>query len=83
MKASWVQWKYTDRASLVITNLKTLTGLRSRAGAGYPVEIIRRSRGSRTMYLVWVGRYSSEEEARAQIPRIRQQQNVSPMVVSR
>ena len=53
------------------------------AGAGYPVEIIRRSRGSRTMYLVWVGRYSSEEEARAQIPRIRQQQNVSPMVVSR
>jgi len=35
------------------------------------------------MYLVWVGRYSSEEEARSQAARIRQQQNIPAIVVAR
>lgn len=53
------------------------------AGLGYPVEVIRRAQEGRTIYLVWVGRYGSEEEARSHIPGIRQQQSITPMVVKR
>ena len=53
------------------------------AAQGYSVEIIKRARDGRTLYLVWVGRYGTEEEARTHIAEIRKQQSVTPIVVTR
>src|ERR1035437_2092527 len=38
-RASWIQWQYTNQASLVVTNVKRLLGLRARASKGYAVRI--------------------------------------------
>jgi signal transduction histidine kinase len=38
-RASWIQWQYTNQASLSVTNVKRLLGLRARASKGYAVRI--------------------------------------------
>lgn len=52
-RSTWIQWQYVWPSSLVITNLKQLQGLRSRASAGYPIRIegvlVNRMRGSNVL----------------------------------
>ena len=38
-RASWIQWQYVEPASLSVTNVKRLLGLRARASKGYAVRI--------------------------------------------
>ncbi|HEX9007099.1 MAG TPA: SPOR domain-containing protein [Bacteroidota bacterium] len=52
------------------------------AGQGYSVEIIKRARAGSPLYLVWVGRYGTEEEARAHIAEISKKGSITPIVVT-
>jgi cell division protein FtsN len=50
---------------------------------GYTAEITNRVRGGRSLYLVWVGSYSSTDEARKTLREIQSKYNISPIVVER
>ncbi len=52
------------------------------ASQGYSVEIIKRAREGSPLYLVWVGKYSTEDEARAHIAEITKKASVTPIVVT-
>jgi signal transduction histidine kinase len=38
-RSSWIQWQYVDHSGLIITNIRQLLQLRSRADEDYPVRI--------------------------------------------
>jgi len=50
---------------------------------GYSVEVTNRVRGGRSLYLVWVGSFSSPDEARATLREIQSKYNITPIVVER
>jgi tetratricopeptide (TPR) repeat protein len=52
-------------------------------GLGYPVEIINRVKGNRSLYLVLVGAFASPEEARRQGAEIKRAHNVDSIVTAR
>jgi len=52
-------------------------------GHGYPVETINRVKDNRSLFLVLVGTYTSEEEARAQCEEIKRQFNVESIVTTK
>ncbi|MGA9118839.1 MAG: SPOR domain-containing protein [Bacteroidota bacterium] len=52
-------------------------------GLGYRVEIVPRVRLDRTMYLVWLGSFATEAEARAGAAELRDKHAIDAMVVSR
>jgi len=52
-------------------------------GHGYPVETINRVKDNRSLFLVLVGTYSSEEEARAKSDEIKRQFNVESIVTTK
>ena len=50
---------------------------------GYRVDIVPRQRTDRTMYLVWIGNYASEAEARAAATELREKHALDTMLVAR
>ncbi len=51
--------------------------------AGYPVEMISKVKDTRALFLVWVGSYSTYEEARAAAQEIKRTMGIDAMVLSR
>jgi len=50
---------------------------------GYTAEITNRVRGGRSLYLVWVGSFSTTNEARRTLSEIESKYNITPIVVER
>lgn len=50
---------------------------------GYTVDISNKIRGSRSLYLVWVGSFKTIEEARAAVKDVRTKYNVESIIVQR
>lgn len=50
---------------------------------GYRTDVVPRDHGGKTLFLVWVGRYSSQEEARGEGQSLKSQQGISSMIVVR
>jgi cell division septation protein DedD len=51
--------------------------------AGYPVEMISKVKDTRALFLVWVGSYSTYEEARAAAQEVKRTMGIDAMVISR
>ena len=50
---------------------------------GYPVEMISRVKDTRALFLVWVGNYSTHEEARTAGQEVKRKMGVDAIVISR
>jgi cell division septation protein DedD len=51
--------------------------------AGYPVEMISKVKDTRALFLVWVGNYSTYEEARAAVQEVKRTMGIDSIVISR
>ena len=90
---SWTLWQESQDTALAARFVlqvgafgvqKNAEALKDRFEAfGYPVEMISRVKDTRALFLVWVGNYSTHEEARTAGQEVKRKMGVDAIVISR